>query len=263
MKKRLGCFELSMLRSIQNGGQPDTGPTLRRLLDTGLVQYVGSRVEPTPLGDGINTDAKTYYQDPQTTNHQKESQMLIFLDTETSGLPRSWNAPATDTENWPHMVQLAYIVTTDDGQELDRHETVIKPEGYTIPDEVARIHGITTAIALEQGRDLAEVLARLAYILDLHKVKTMVCHNTGFDEKIVGSAYHRIGAPDAVQALAKRCTMKEATRFCALPRNKWPKLQELHQILFKEAFADAHSALADVEACRRCFFELRKREVIR
>ncbi len=66
------------------------------------------------------------------------------------------------------------------------------------------------------------------------------------------------------------CTMKAPgiMEFCKLPwgnsktRLKWPKLKELHQILFDEPFADAHDALADVKATRRCYYELMARGII-
>ncbi len=43
---------------------------------------------------------------------------------------------------------------------------------------------------------------------------------------------------------------------------KRPKLEELHLLLFDEDFDNAHDALADTEACMRCFFELVERGVI-
>jgi DNA polymerase III epsilon subunit-like protein len=39
-------------------------------------------------------------------------------------------------------------------------------------------------------------------------------------------------------------------------RYKWPKLAELHQVLFGEPFEGAHGALADARACMRCYFRL-------
>ncbi|HEY5387075.1 MAG TPA: hypothetical protein VIL79_04150, partial [Thermoleophilia bacterium] len=34
-------------------------------------------------------------------------QILVF-DTETSDLPRDWRRPASDVDNWPHLVQIAW-----------------------------------------------------------------------------------------------------------------------------------------------------------
>ena len=64
----------------------------------------------------------------------------------------------------------------------------------------------------------------------------------------------------------KCCTMKSSTNYCKLPGKKGfksPRLAELHQILFGEGFDNAHNALADVEATARCFWELKKRGVLR
>ena len=34
--------------------------------------------------------------------------MYLIFDTETTGLPKKWNAPITDSDNWPRSVQLAW-----------------------------------------------------------------------------------------------------------------------------------------------------------
>ena len=34
--------------------------------------------------------------------------MYLIFDTETTGLPKNYNAPITDTDNWPRLVQLAW-----------------------------------------------------------------------------------------------------------------------------------------------------------
>jgi DNA polymerase III epsilon subunit-like protein len=60
--------------------------------------------------------------------------------------------------------------------------------------------------------------------------------------------------------------MRSSTSFCRIPGGprgyKWPKLQELHQALFSVEFDAAHDAVADVRACAKCFFELKRRGVI-
>ena len=60
--------------------------------------------------------------------------------------------------------------------------------------------------------------------------------------------------------------MKSLTKFCKLPHQygwlKWPNQQELHIILFKYEFEGMHNASADVEACAKYFFELKKRNIL-
>jgi hypothetical protein len=40
----------------------------------------------------------------------------LFFDAGTSGLPRDWSAPATLVDNWPRLVQLAWVACDADGQ---------------------------------------------------------------------------------------------------------------------------------------------------
>jgi len=35
--------------------------------------------------------------------------MYLFFDTETTGLPKNWKAPIEDLNNWPRLVQLAWL----------------------------------------------------------------------------------------------------------------------------------------------------------
>ena len=34
--------------------------------------------------------------------------MFLIFDTETTGLPKRWNAPLTDSDNWPRCIQIAW-----------------------------------------------------------------------------------------------------------------------------------------------------------
>ncbi len=35
--------------------------------------------------------------------------MYLLFDTETTGLPKKWNAQASDVDNWPRLVQIAWL----------------------------------------------------------------------------------------------------------------------------------------------------------
>ena len=41
--------------------------------------------------------------------------MFLIFDTETTGLPKRWDAPISDTNNWPRIVQLAWQLHEDNG----------------------------------------------------------------------------------------------------------------------------------------------------
>lgn len=189
--------------------------------------------------------------------------MILFFDTETDGLPKNYKAPLTKLDNWPRLVELAWIVTNDAGEELDWAEFIVKPEGFTIPEAASKVHGITQAIAMEKGAPLTGVLEQ--FVKAAQPVLSFVAHNIAFDQKIVDAELLRNKLAPVVMPKLKRCTMELSTEFCRLvgPYGpKWPKLQELYKKLFDEEFEGAHSALADIRACKRCYFELIERKVI-
>ena len=193
--------------------------------------------------------------------------MYLFFDTETTGLPQNWNAPASQTSNWPRMVQLACLLYETNGSLVESRNFIIKPENYTIPYDAAEIHGITTERALKEGVDLKSSLTDFQDLVS--QATYLVAHNMEFDEKIVGAEYHRKIGSDPLTGKRKFCTMKSPAviSYCAIPplrygSYKWPKLSELHYKLFGAYFDEAHDASVDIQATARCFFALRKNNII-
>lgn len=187
----------------------------------------------------------------------------LFFDTETTGLPRDYNAPSSDTDNWPRMVQLSWIMADGKGAEVATGNYIIRPEGFSIPKAASDINGITTERAIREGEAASYVLDR--FTRDLDDASMMVGHNIEFDIRIVGAEMIRLGREDAVGKKPYICTMKVATDFCKLPGRhgyKWPRLEELYRKLFHKRFPGAHDAINDVRATLRCFFELRRKGVI-
>lgn len=187
----------------------------------------------------------------------------LFFDTETTGLPKNYQAPITDFENWPRLVQLAWQFYDSDGNLWEEESLIIKPEGFVIPDEVAKIHRVDQERALREGIPLAEALDKFAS--SIVRAHYLVAHNIDFDNKIVGSEFLRTGRNNSLSESVQICTMKLGVNVCRIPGRsgfKWPNLNELHQYLFQEGFSDAHDALVDVRACARCFFEMKRRGLI-
>ncbi len=183
--------------------------------------------------------------------------MFLVFDTETTGLPKNWKAPITDTNNWPRMVQLAWQCHDIEGNFLFAKNHVITPDGYTIPEDVVAVHGITTEIALEKGIPLKDAL--LDFMEDVKKSKFIIGHNISFDINIVGCELVRCELEEAISSAPSLCTMLESKEYCDLRRNgqlKNPTLTELHIKLFTVPFEEAHNAAADVESTTRCFLEL-------
>jgi len=186
--------------------------------------------------------------------------MYLIFDTETTGLPKRWNAPITDTDNWPRCIQIAWQLHDAMGNCIESEDYLVKPDGFNIPYDAEKIHGISTELADEQGLPLLDVLEKFNAVLN--KTKFVVGQNVKFDLNIMGAEFVRGDIANQLQELPVLDTCTEHTAsLCKIPggrggKFKLPTLTELHEFLFKVPFAEAHNATADVEATTRCFFEL-------
>ncbi len=188
---------------------------------------------------------------------------ILFVDTETTGLPGNWRAPASDLRNWPRMVQIAWQQWDGSGRLITSRDYLIKPDGYTIPRDASRIHGITTERARAEGHDLASVLQEFSELTASSSY--LVAHNLSFDQKIIEAECIRARIDCRLAGMRKICTKEQSTSYCKLPGKfgyKWPSLSELHRKLFRQDFKGAHNAAFDLDATVRCFWELVRLGVI-
>jgi len=191
--------------------------------------------------------------------------MYLIFDTETTGLPKNWNAPITDINNWPRCIQIAWQLHDEMGRLIEHQDYLIRPDGFNIPYDAERIHGISTELAQAEGIALSEVLEK--FNVALSKAKYIVGQNLGFDVNIMGCELHRMGVDSLMSSMPVLDTCTEVTAsLLRLPggrggKFKLPTLTELHQYLFDVPFSEAHNATADVEATTRCFLELIRRDV--
>ena len=196
---------------------------------------------------------------------------ILIFDTETTNLiPKNAKLP-DDYEKYPHIVQIAWLVQDERALKLFEGNYIIRPVGYTIPQESTDIHRITTQGAIKTGVSLKYVLRHL--ISDVQNCDLMVGHNIGFDIDIIKANLLKLEVPtDKINKIIddkpKLCTMKETTNYCNLPSPygpypKYPKLEELHKKLFKEEMAGCHDASVDVQFTAKCFYELIKLNIIK
>lgn len=192
-------------------------------------------------------------------------QKYLFFDTETTGIPNDYKAPCTNTDNWPRLIQLGWLLTDAAGRILSEGNHIVRPDGFEIPKAASDVHGITTEFALENGKPLLDVI--FAFGADLNQADCMVGHNLDYDLHIVGAEYVRLGYDSRIMfARPTLCTMQATIQFCNIPGRfgpKWPKLMELYTKLFGQEFDGAHDAMADIRAAKDCFFELLKRGIVR
>ena len=186
--------------------------------------------------------------------------MYLIFDTETTGLPKNWKAPITDTDNWPRCIQIAWQLHDEMGELIEDQNYLIKPDNFEIPYESQKIHGISTELAIEEGNSLDEVLEK--FNQSLEKSSFVIGHNVSFDINVIGCEFYRQQLKNSLSSkkLLDTCT-EDTALLCELPggrggKYKLPTLIELHEFLFDTSFKEAHNATADVEATARCFLEL-------
>tara|TARA_X000000368_G_C23028102_1_gene711203 strand:+ start:561 stop:1196 length:636 start_codon:yes stop_codon:yes gene_type:complete len=175
----------------------------------------------------------------------------IIFDVETTGLPKKRNAPFTDFENWPHIVQISWLVFNDKNREIESiNDYIVKlPGDMEIPEDSIKIHGITNEKMRTEGVNILDVL--MEFKKDLSGCDIMVAHNLEFDTNIISVEMLRNDLRNAIYYFrgTKYCTMRETKKLF----RRWPKLVDLHKKYFKITPKNLHNSLIDVYVCFRCF----------
>lgn len=194
--------------------------------------------------------------------------MILTYDLETTGLPVR-SLPVSH-EMQPRIVQIGAIMDYEDGREAMRIDLVLRH--HNLPEETikswhgaAKIHGIEPDVSYKIG--VEEATAMDAFLDMVQAADTIVGQNIkGFDNDIIRGTVRRLHKNDTLDPFDRKGiydTMLAAQPVCRIPaRNgglKRPNLTEIHTYLFGTGFEDAHTAIADVLACRRCYYELKRR----
>lgn len=196
--------------------------------------------------------------------------MYLFFDTETTGQP-IYQAPQSDRSQ-PHIVQLAALLTEDDGTERSSFSLIVRPpEGVAIPDGAAAVHGITAELANRSGVSIVTALSMLARLAGVAERPVLVAHNLKFDRWLIECGIARNGLSlDVFTGAETFCTMEASAPIVALPptdrmvaagfdKPKPPKLEEAYRFFAGRDLENAHDAMGDVRGCRDVFFALKNR----
>lgn len=178
---------------------------------------------------------------------------VLVFDTETTGLPKNRAQAIQQKDNWPHIVSISWLVVESNTNEIITQKSyIVKPNGWTIPDESTKIHGITTEFAEKNGSQLSVVMNE--FLNTPHDM--VVAHNLDFDENVVANAMiwdlgvHNFYGFDK----PKYCTMVLSKEMCKMPATfgygyKSPKLSELYEHVFREKpiIAQLHGSMYDAK----------------
>lgn len=183
------------------------------------------------------------------------------IDTETSGL-FDFSKPA-DAEGQPRLAHLAVVLVGDDLAEESVIDFLIKPDGWSMSDEVVAINGLTNEMLAEKGIPIAEALAAYGKIIDDGYV--IVSFNAQFDTKVMRGEMRRAGIDDRFERTPNVCVMRALVDVCKIPKktgrgHKFPKLSEACEF-FGIKQPDAHSATGDARSAFELLLKLHELRV--
>lgn len=190
--------------------------------------------------------------------------MYLFIDTETTGLPKKRQDAEVEPGIWPDIVSIGWVLTTDTGTIVTSFYTIIQPEGWTIPDDSIRIHGISNKVASHNGITLQCAIGNL-FVSKITKDVCIVAHNMNFDRNVIINALKWRLHDMNTHNLFKNtfCTMEAGRTVTKLPGigrelYRCPKLSVLYSHLFgKEPEMELHNALNDAIVCMKIYFKLK------
>lgn len=192
----------------------------------------------------------------------------IAFDFETTGLP-DFAARSIDPKQ-PHIVEMALIEYGDDGAEIGFQRVIVKPDGWMVPPEMTKIHGISHEQAMDEGIPENDVAAM--FLLAMAKADLRTAHNESFDRRIARIALSRAGYQrsliEAFEALPAFCTCNSTKAIVKAPPTEkmlakgmtGPKLPNLGETVAHffpgEVVEGLHGALADARYCGRIYWAL-------
>jgi DNA polymerase-3 subunit alpha len=174
---------------------------------------------------------------------------LLIFDTETTGLPRLRIPAMMESNNWPHIVSISWVILNSDTNQIEKQKSyIVKPINWTIPENSIKIHGITTERAEREGKNLSNVIGE--FLAEQYDI--IVAHNLDFDLNVLYNAI-KWDLDLSFTALNKKsfCTMELSRDICKLKNNfrgyKSPKLSELYEYVFKKqpTTTSLHNSLYD------------------
>jgi DNA polymerase-3 subunit epsilon len=188
--------------------------------------------------------------------------MLLFQDTETTGL-LDYKKDLLD-KTQPRICAMAALLTDMEGNIIDQMDTLIRPDDWPPMEEGAfRVHGLTKEVCAEKGIPMLDALARFNELKAQCTIR--IGANISYDKRLLLREERIYGVLHDSDGKESVCVLQLARPICQIPNKdgkkgtKIPKLTEAYEYFFGEDMPDAHSALGDVKACHRVYFEIKRR----
>lgn len=195
--------------------------------------------------------------------------LILVYDCETTGLVRGTDYTSP---NMPFLAAItAILYDTDAYRIVASINSMVQPDGWTMPEEAGQVNGLTNETLQQLGIPAPVLLP--ACIALMFKANLRVAHNVDFDSKVIAAALWRHIVKESSEetahetvkawlALPSYCTMQESKSIVnALDKRgkvKYPKLTEAYKFFFDKELDRAHSANADAVATLEIYLALNK-----
>ncbi len=186
----------------------------------------------------------------------------LFIDTETSGMPKRWSVSTQKVDQWPYILQIAWVIYAKTGEKVLFRNFYINAGNIAIDEQSLQLHGITAQFIQEKGMKRRKVMQLLAKDLGRYQ-PLIVGHFLEFDRRMLEVGFTRAKVKQNFAHLPKFCTMVFSQNLRqASFTPKYMRLDELYFYLFNTALKNHHDAFHDALATKEIFFELLRRGVV-
>ncbi|MBK8620912.1 MAG: hypothetical protein IPN79_03915 [Saprospiraceae bacterium] len=186
--------------------------------------------------------------------------MYLIFDATPITKPTNYQALFSDTQVWPRMIHLSWILLNEELKPIEDFDCIVKPEGFKITPAINKYAQLEEGEVDRRGIDLGPVLDQFAETVE--KAQYIFAHNLNANENIVAAEFVRHKRSINFFKKKRFCLMEEGTYYCKIPNKaggyKWPTLNELHAFCFQKGYSPGNNARADVIAAARCFIKMKK-----
>lgn len=182
--------------------------------------------------------------------------MTLLFSTETTGDPIVPYPPIQETQNWPRLIRLAWVVCNDDGQLVRGFSFTISPEH--LGDEA----GLLTSSELQdlktKGHPLEKIVKK--FLDDYDVCQTMVAHDLGRHYGVLAAEAIRVGARAKTRIEKKLCTKTQIDEI--YPDDQSKEVADLWFALFGNQITPGFDIMVDLKFLVDIYSELKFRSIL-
>lgn len=200
---------------------------------------------------------------------------VLFFDLETSGKPKNENKKLPPESAYPsyksnedydssRIVQIGFIKFDDFDYDYEVTEEnitsiIVRPDGFVIPDDIIKIHGITNEQANEEGIEIKKAMKKMKKVIE--DVDYIIGYNVYFDVNILMNELYRSGHKSTVNKINNLrenknilCVGELSRQYKNYKIGTMPKQVSIYKELFNEELINAHNAINDILATIKIFY---------